>query len=106
MKVADGKKKHYLIEVEENDPLGFLGKEQRQNNEARIIKDEAHEPLDYSVSRRFRHNYSQRDLSVVFAKNQLFQRILCDTASSKGCLGWVSTSFKLRNTSTKFRRIC
>ena len=65
MKVADGKKKHYLIEVEENDPLGFLGKEQRQNNEA-------HEPLDYSVSRRFRHNYSQRDLGVVFAKNQLF----------------------------------
>ena len=65
MKVADGKKKHYLIEVEENDPLGFLGKEQRQTNEARLIKDEAHEPLDYSVSRRFRHNYSQRDLGVV-----------------------------------------
>ena len=42
----------------------------------------------------------------VLQKNQLFQRILCDTASSKGCLGWVSTSFKLRNTSTKFRRIC
>ena len=75
MKVADGKKKHYLIEVEENDPLGFLGKEQRQTNEARLIKDEAHEPLDYSVSRRFRHNYSQRDLSVVFCKkNQLFFR--------------------------------
>ena len=51
MKVADGKKKHYLIEVEEDDPLG---KEQRQTNEARIIKDEAHEPLDYSVSRKFR----------------------------------------------------
>ena len=67
MKVADGKKKHYLIEVEENDPLGFLGKEQRQNNEA-------HEPLDYSVSRRFRHNYSQRDLSVVFCEESIFFR--------------------------------
>ena len=57
MKVADGKKKHYLIEVEENDPLGFLGKEQRQTNEARIFKDEARRPLDYSVSRKFRRNY-------------------------------------------------
>ena len=57
MKVADGKKKHYLIEVEEDDPLGFLGKEQRQNNEARIFKDEARRPLDYSVSRKFRRNY-------------------------------------------------
>ena len=57
VKVADGKKKHYLIEVEEDDPLGFLGKEQRQTNEARIFKDEARRPLDYSVSRRFRRNY-------------------------------------------------
>ena len=57
MKVADGKKKHYLIEVEEDDPLGFPWKEQRQTNEARIFKDEARRPLDYSVSRRFRRNY-------------------------------------------------